>query len=77
MTSQTPTYEELMARKDVVFISEYEGYLYVALPARQYYDNCIWKVDKKTHEVYYMMFTEYLVNVDSKATYIVNPDWAD
>ena len=74
MSNQTPTYEELMARKDILFISEYEDYLYVKLPPREYYDNCIWKVHKETHVVSYMMFTAYLA-IAEKASYIRGSLW--
>ena len=75
MATKTPTYDELMSREDVQSISEHEGFLYVKLPPTEYYDNTIWRVNKETHEVSYMMFTDYLCNVYAHATYIVKPDW--
>ena len=77
MDNNTPTYDELMSREDASFIAEHGGYLYVKLPAREHYDNTIWKVDKSTHEVFYMMFTEYISTIDDKAHYIKKPDWMD
>ena len=74
MDTKNPTYDEVMSQKPV-FISECDGYLYVLLPAREYYDNTIWKVDKKTHEVSYMMFTDYIINVSAHAAYVVKPDY--
>lgn len=73
--AKTPSYDELMARQDVDFISECDGYLYVSLPARQMFDNTIWKVNKRTKEVSYMMFTEYIITVSKRAKYIKAPDW--
>lgn len=70
-----PTYDELMARNDVIFISEYGDYLYVALPAEEMFDNTIWQVDKRTKEVTYRMFTDYIINVSSRAKYIKAPEW--
>lgn len=76
MANKVPTYEELMARQDKVFVSEYEDFLYVKLPPREHYDNTIWKVNKRTHEVTYMMFTKYLVTIDEQATYLyAAPEW--
>lgn len=69
-----PTYDELMNWKDVEFIAELDGYLYVKLPAREMYDNTIWKVDKKTHKVTYMMYTEFFTIEDS-VSYVVPPSW--
>ena len=74
MDAKTPTYDEVM-NKEPIFISESEGYLYVLLPPAEHYDNTIWKVNKNTHEVVYMMFTDYIINVSDKATYVVKPDW--
>ena len=71
MAAKTPTYDELMRRKDTQFVSEHGGYLYVKLPPTEYYDNTIWRVDKQTHEVFYMMFTEYLyAGLAEQATYL-------
>lgn len=69
MSTRTPTYEELMARSDIQFVAEHNGHIYVKLPPVEYYDNTIWKVDKKTHNVSYMMFTEFLAIAD-RAEYI-------
>ena len=69
-----PTYEQLMA-KTRSFITEYDGYLYVKLPAEEYYDNTIWKVNKETKEVSYMMFTEYIIEISERAKFIEGPDW--
>ena len=70
MPKKVPTYEELTAREDKVFVAEHEGFLYIALPAREYYDNAVWKVNKETHEVTPMLLAMYLGTIDPKATYI-------
>ena len=75
MYDKIPTYDELMVRTDVHFISEYDGHLYVKLPPTEYYDDTIWKVDKKTHQVSYMAYTKYMCTVMDKAQYIKKPDW--
>lgn len=49
-------------------VYEYDGFYYVLVKAREYYDNSIWKVNKKTGEVSYMMFTEFIINVERFAT---------
>lgn len=73
-----PTYNDLMNRDDIQFISEYGEYLYVLLPPTELYDNTIWKVHKETHEVVYMMFTEYLCSgICDKATYIRGSLWGE
>ena len=76
MPKRTPTYEELMAREDTQFIAELGGNLYVKLPPREHYDNTIWKVDKNTHEVSYMMFTAFL-GISNRATYVLGSLWGD
>lgn len=67
------SYEQLMAREDIDFISEYDGYLYVKLYPTEQFDNSIWKVDKTTHDVSYAMFTDYIANVYGKDHYLVKP----
>ena len=74
--SKVPTYDDLMKEKPL-FIAEYDGYLYVKLFPKQFYENTIWKVNKKTKEVSYMMFTQYLGEIDDSASYIVSPPWAN
>ena len=69
-----PSYDELMNQKPN-FIAKCDGYLYVKLPPRQFYDNVIWKVNEKTKEVTYMAFTDYIVNIYGRQTYVVKPDW--
>lgn len=74
MAFETPTYDELVKQKPI-FVSECDGYLYFWLPHEDRYDNTIWKVDKRTHEVAYMAFPDYLVQVSERATYVVKPSW--
>ena len=69
-----PTYEQIMAETPD-FVTEHDGYLYFALPIREYYDNTIWKVSKETKEVSYMPYMEYIVEVEDKAKYVVKPQW--
>ena len=76
MDNDVPTYNELMNFDDAVFVSDYQGYIYVKLHANDTYDNTIWKVNKKTHEVVYMMYTDYFEIMD-RVTYIKKPDWMD
>ena len=71
-----PTYDELMAEKPV-FVSECGNYLYIWPKAKQMYENTIWKVNKQTKEVAYMMFTEYIISVSKTATYVVPPEDVD
>ena len=74
--AEIPTYDELMSKKQE-FVAECDGYLYVKLPAQQTNDNTVWRVDRKTHVVSYMMFTDFLCNIMAKATYVVKPAWLD
>lgn len=76
MPQKTPTYDELMARKDAQFIAELDEKIYVKLPPREQYDNTVWEVNKKTHEVSYMMFTAFL-GIANRVTYILGSLWGD
>ena len=65
------TLDELL-KADINFITEYGGFYYVKTKPEYHYENCIWKVDKKTGRASYMMFTEYIVSVADNAK-PVNP----
>ena len=69
------SYEQLMARKDIDFISECDGFLYVKLYPTEKFDDSIWKVDKATHEVTYMMFPDYVGYIHHRATYLKKPNY--
>lgn len=57
-----------LLKEEVNFVTEYDGFYYVKLKPKYFYENSIWKVNKKTGEVSYMMFTEYIINVVRLAT---------
>lgn len=65
------TLDDLL-KEEVNFVYELDGYYYVKLKPKCFYENAIWKVDKKTGEVSYMMFTDFIINVERFAT-PVNP----
>ena len=67
------SYEQLMARDDIDFISECDGKLYVKLYPTDKFDDSIWEVDKKTHEVTYFMFPDYVGRIHYRATYVKKP----
>lgn len=60
----------------ITYAAEYEGNYYIKVrPAPDRYssdgicyDNEIWKVDKKTGKASYMMFTQYILMFEDKAT---------
>lgn len=60
--SDYATLDELL-KEEVNAVYEYDGYFYVKLKPKCYYENAIWKVDKKTGKASYMMFTEFIINV--------------
>lgn len=66
------TFDELI-NAGIVMISEYGNCLFVRVKPEYLYDNSIWVVDKKTGEVTYMMFTDYITNVEPKAK-LLNPE---
>ncbi len=51
--------DELLNSK-INFVTEYEGAYYFKLKPYCNLDNSIWKVNKTTGKVEYMMFTQYL-----------------
>ncbi len=59
------TLEELL-KENIAWISEYEGFYYVKL-VKEYEDDSVWKVDKKTGKASYMQFPLYLVTIQDKA----------
>lgn len=64
------TLDELL-NCDIKFVSEYNGYYFIKLQPYCYYDNSIWRINKATGEVSYMMFTQYLCDgIANKATSI-------
>lgn len=65
--SDYTTLDALMKEK-VNRVWEHNGYYYVELKPKQFYENAIWKVDKITGKASYMMFTEFLINVKRFAT---------
>ena len=66
-----PSYDELMTHPNPDFKAEYQGYLYVKLPPKEPYDNSTWKIDPKTHEVSFMLFTQFF-EIAGKAKYIID-----
>ena len=54
--------EELI-EQGIEFVTKDETYFYVRVKPRAYYENSIWKVNRKTRKVEYMMFTEYIISV--------------
>lgn len=45
------------------FITKDETYFYVRVKPSSYYENSIWKVNRETRKVEYMMLTEYIISV--------------
>ena len=56
------TLDDLM-KEEVTSVYEHDGFYYVKLKPRAYYENTIWKVDKKTGKATYMMFTDFICHV--------------
>lgn len=63
------TFDELL-NAEIVSVSEYEGFYYIRLKPQEFYDNSMWKVDKKTKNVSLMYYTEYLLEINDKAKHI-------
>ena len=71
--AKKPIYEDIIEHKNyrnVEFISELDDILYVKMDPEDYYENAIWKVNKKTKEITYMMFTEYIIDISEHAKII-------
>lgn len=57
------TFEELV-KEEISYMGEYSGYYYIKLKSDDFYDNSMWKVNKKTKEVSYMLFTQFFEIAD-------------
>ena len=65
MDGNYQTVEEML-KQGIIFVIDYEGFYYVRVKPTAFYENAIWKVDKKTFEVSYMMFTDFIIDIDNK-----------
>lgn len=65
------TFDELLDA-DIIEMTEYGENYYIRVKPQQFYDNTMWVVNKRTNEVSFILFTQYL-RIKDKAT-PVNPD---
>lgn len=66
------TLDELL-QEEIILAAEDKDYYYIRLKPKQFYDNSMWKVDKQTGKVSYMMYPQYIVRVEDNAVEI-NPE---
>lgn len=57
------TFDELIS-KGVRYVWDYQNNYYILVEKEDNYDNRIWIVDKKTHEISTMFFTEFFDLMD-------------
>lgn len=60
------TFTELM-KENIVWMSEYGEFYYIKL-LKEYNDDSVWKVDKRTEQASYMQYIDYMLDIQDKAT---------
>lgn len=70
---KTPTLEELM-QIELGFAAYADDCVYVCPASASEYDNSVYRVDKDSHAVTPMFFTEYVVSDDSDPEKVLSGD---
>lgn len=66
------TFDELL-NADIMEMTEDVDNYYILTKPQQYYENNIWIVNKKTKEVSFMYYIQYVINIMEKVS-PVNPE---
>ena len=59
------TFDDLL-NEDISFVKETEDFYFIGLKSQGNYDNTIYKVNKKTKEVSWMVFIDFLLEYGEK-----------